>query len=94
MEAHSRITLVISLSLHVGAGGAKRRCEMNEPHYTDSHLTPRGSSVDIVERCAAFIRQCGDFEGLLDYAENEKTPGKHQRFTARSHERSMAHNCH
>ena len=51
---------------------------MSERHYTDSHLIERGSSVDIIERCAAFIRQAGDFEGLLDYAEDEDDPGKFQ----------------
>ena len=51
---------------------------MSERHYTDSHLIERGSSVDIIERCAAFIRQAGDFEGLLDYAEDEDEPGKYQ----------------
>jgi hypothetical protein len=50
----------------------------SDRHYTDSHLIERGSSVDIIERCAAFIRQCGDFEGLLDYAEDESNPGKYQ----------------
>jgi len=50
----------------------------NDRHYTDSHLTERGSSVDIIERCAAFLRQCGDFEGLLDYAEDDNEPGKYQ----------------
>jgi len=51
----------------------------DEKHYTDSYLIERGSSVDIIERCAAFIRQCGDFEGLLDYAEDESNPGKYQK---------------
>lgn len=51
----------------------------DERHYTDSHLTQRGSSVDIIERCVAFVRQCGDFEGLLDYAEDESNPGKYQK---------------
>jgi hypothetical protein len=53
----------------------------DEKHYTDSHLIERGSSVDIIERCAAFIRQSGDFEGLLDYAEPEEegSHGKYQK---------------
>lgn len=41
-------------------------------HYTDEHQVKRGSSVDIIERCAAFLRQCGDFEGILDYADEEE----------------------
>lgn len=41
------------------------------PHYTDEHLIKRGSSVDLIERCAAFVRQAGDFEGVLDYADAE-----------------------
>jgi hypothetical protein len=41
--------------------------------YTDEHLVRRGSSCDIIERCAAFIRQMGDFEGVLDYADDEET---------------------
>jgi hypothetical protein len=27
----------------------------------------------MIEPSAAFIRQCGDFEGVLDYAEDEET---------------------
>ena len=45
-------------------------------HYTDSHLVQRGSSVDLIERCAAFIRQCGDFEGILEYGEDEESIAK------------------
>ena len=44
-------------------------------HRTDEHLVERGSSVDLIERCAAFIRQCGDFEGVLDYGEEEDEEG-------------------
>jgi len=51
----------------------------NERHYTDSYLIERGSSVDIIERCAAFIRQSGDFQGLLDYEEDESEPDKYQK---------------
>lgn len=47
-------------------------------HYTDKHQIERGSSVDIIERCIAFCRVAGDFEGILDYAEEEETPGKFQ----------------
>ncbi len=50
----------------------------DDKHYTDKHLTIRGSSLDLIERCAAFLRQCGDFEGVLDYAEDEDAPGKYQ----------------
>jgi hypothetical protein len=46
-------------------------------HYTDEHLVSRGSSVDIIERCAAFVRQSGDFEGVLDYADEDES-GKFQ----------------
>lgn len=48
-------------------------------HYTDSHMIQRGSSVDLIERCAAFVRQSGDFEGVLDYAEDEDNIGKFQK---------------
>lgn len=44
-------------------------------HYTDEHLVRRGSSIDLIERCAAFVRQSGDFEGVLDYAEEEDEEG-------------------
>jgi hypothetical protein len=44
-------------------------------HYTDEHQVLRGSSIDIIERCAAFARQAGDFEGILDYAEEEDDEG-------------------
>jgi hypothetical protein len=46
-------------------------------HYTDQHLTRRGSSIDLIERCAAFARQAGDFEGVLDYADDDES-GKFQ----------------
>jgi hypothetical protein len=48
---------------------------MTTPHHTDKHLVMRGSSVDIIERCAAFLRISGDFEGILDYAEEEDEEG-------------------
>lgn len=47
-------------------------------HCTDEHLVMRGSSIDLIERCAAFVRQAGDFEGVLDYADDEET-GKFQK---------------
>ena len=50
---------------------------MPEKHWTDEHQVLRGSSVDIIERCAAFLRQACDFEGVLDYADSEET-GKFQ----------------
>jgi hypothetical protein len=62
----------------------------DDTHYTDLHLTQRGSSVDIIERCAAFIRQCGDFEGMLDYAEDEDEPGKYQNFLHDLTKKAMA----
>lgn len=46
-------------------------------HYTDEHLVKRGSSVDLIERCAAFMRQACDFEGVLDYADEDES-GKFQ----------------
>jgi hypothetical protein len=46
-------------------------------HYTDQHLTRRGSSIDLIERCAAFARQAGDFEGVLDSADDDES-GKFQ----------------
>lgn len=42
-------------------------------HRTDEHQVTRGSSIDLIERCAAFVRQSGDFEGVLDYADDEET---------------------
>jgi hypothetical protein len=47
-------------------------------HYTDEHIIKRGSSIDLIERCAAFLRQSGDFEGVLDYGEDESNPGYFQ----------------
>lgn len=44
-------------------------------HYTDTHQVTRGSSVNIIERCAAYLRQAGDFEGILDYTEEEDEQG-------------------
>lgn len=52
---------------------------MSEPHYTDKHLPLRGSSLDIIQRCVVFLGRCGDFEGILDYAEDENNPGKFQK---------------
>jgi hypothetical protein len=56
---------------------ALRRCSSVDVHYTDQHLTRRGSSIDLIERCAAFARQAGDFEGVLDYADDDES-GKFQ----------------
>lgn len=47
-------------------------------HYTDGHQIQRGSSVDIIERCVVFMKVSGDFEGILDYAEDEDNPDEFQ----------------
>ncbi len=57
-------------------------------HGTDEHLVTRGSSVDIIERCAAFVRQSGDFEGVLDYADDEET-GEFQELLFRLEKEAM-----
>lgn len=57
-------------------------------HYTDEHLVIRGSSIDIIERCAAFIRQSGDFEGVLDYA-SEDEDGKFQELLSQLGQEAM-----
>lgn len=46
-------------------------------HHTDKYLISRGSSIDVIERCAAFIRQSADFKGILDYADEDGS-GKFQ----------------
>ena len=46
-------------------------------HRTDKHQISRGSSVEIIERCAGFLRQGADFCGILDYADEEST-GEYQ----------------
>ena len=57
-------------------------------HRTDDHLVCRGSSIDIIERCAAFVRQSGDFEGVLDYADDEET-GEFQELIRRLEKEAM-----
>ena len=57
-------------------------------HRTDDHLVLRGSSIDIIERCAAFVRQSGDFEGVLDYADDEET-GEFQELIRRLEKEAM-----
>ena len=42
-------------------------------HYTDEHQVQRGSSVDLIERCAKFMRIARDFEGVLDYADSDES---------------------
>ena len=57
-------------------------------NYTDEHLVLRGSSLDIIERCAAFVRQSGDFEGILDYGDDEET-GTFQKLLHRLEKEAM-----
>jgi hypothetical protein len=57
-------------------------------HRTDEHQVTRGSSIDIIERCAAFVRQSGDFEGVLDYADEEET-GEFQDLLSRLEKEAM-----
>lgn len=57
-------------------------------HYTDEHQVKRGSSVDYIERCAAFMRIAGDFEGVLDYADSDEN-GDYQQLLRELCDRAM-----
>lgn len=50
-----------------------------EAHYTDRHRTTPHSSVDIIQRAIRFVDICGDFEGVLDYADRDDDTGEYQK---------------